>query len=133
MFQIRSQLPNAGDDNQSCHILTVLLIESIGYGFRIITSYYKCIDFYIAPSVLIARTSDFENKKPHCVFRIHRSFESIIHFDHSNRSYIFGYDISVFSPPGTCGSFQSRGSEAKAKETLNDVKFSKTACTSRFH
>ena len=32
------QLPNAGDDNQSCRILTVLFIELIGSGFRSIIS-----------------------------------------------------------------------------------------------
>ena len=32
------QLPNAGDESQSCRILTVLLIGSIGYGFRSIIS-----------------------------------------------------------------------------------------------
>ena len=35
------QLPNAGDDNQSCRILTVLLIESIRNGFRLCTENTK--------------------------------------------------------------------------------------------
>ena len=41
------QLPNAGDENQSVHILMVFLIESIVYGFRSITSTVVLLQYFI--------------------------------------------------------------------------------------
>ena len=39
------QLPNVGDKNQSCHILTVILIKIISYRFHSIT--YTLVIYYI--------------------------------------------------------------------------------------